>query len=322
MLEEEIKNQIKEAVQEVLSELFSDPIWIAELENNIVTGVSTKILTDVNASSIKNLIAAQVDNFIPEIIEKVKSPGVSATDNSFIVENSFVGTDAEFVGTVVVNDLILKGSVNVDNRSWNDLVATIANQTFEKLDVEWRDIVATDVSKRIQDNGIDFSEIRVAGEPLINDNILNKSIKKSSLDEVGVLKHLQIKGGIRITSDECILPKTVSINTLDLTLPLNIGCQNVVVGIGSFKLDQAFIGTTTDSELALGVNKQSMLVIDKDGTVTVSKLKIGNQKISFSNKVPGYAGLPGDIVFSTNPEQGTLGWVCLGLYKWKNIKIA
>jgi len=63
--------------------------------------------------------------------------------------------------------------------------------------------------------------------------------------------------------------------------------------------------------------------VDKDGTTWINKLVLGRNRISHSIEVPGYSGAKGDLVFNTAfVPGGTFAWVCLGAFRWHELKSA
>ena len=117
--------------------------------------------------------------------------------------------------------------------------------------------------------------------------------------------------------------RRLGINTETPEMALSVWDEEVSVIIGKHKAKQAYIGTSRDSGVAIGVNRVPHIEIDTDGLTTIKKLRVGLHKISHDSLVPGWAGTRGDLVFNTSPgPDKVFAWVCLGAHKWQTLKSA
>jgi hypothetical protein len=120
-----------------------------------------------------------------------------------------------------------------------------------------------------------------------------------------------------------VINHRVGINTTTPESALSIWDEEVSVIIGKHKAKQAYVGTSRDQGLALGVNREPQIEIDTAGLTRIKKLQVGLHKISHDTQVPGWSGTRGDMVFNANPgADRVFAWVCLGAHKWQTLKSA
>ena len=111
-----------------------------------------------------------------------------------------------------------------------------------------------------------------------------------------------------------MLNTRIGINTEKPTMALELWDQEVAITLGKQSKDTGFIGLRKKGDLHIGVNQEASIQINDEGVVRINNLKIGRNTITWSNTVPGYAGILGDIVFSTNKVAN--GWRCTGGHNW------
>jgi hypothetical protein len=244
-------------------------------------------------------------------------------DETTVVENQLTAANLDVVGSAIIKDLVVKGSINVDNQSWQSLSSDIASKTLEQLNTSWKETLVQQVSEQIQKNGINFTEINIDGQPLINNNTLSRAITGSNLQTVGTLQSLSVKGEVYLNETAIVKRGRVGINTQEPEMALSVWDEEVSIVAGKHKAKQAYIGTNRDQNMSIGVNRVPYIDIDIDGLTTIKKLRVGLHKISHDGMVPGYAGTRGDIVFNSNPGPNLVfAWVCLGGHKWQTLKSA
>jgi hypothetical protein len=179
------------------------------------------------------------------------------------------------------------------------------------------------VADRIKQGGIEFDSITVGGEPLIQDHVLSRTITDSSLQKVGILRDLQVKGEAHLNDTVSVMNRRMGVNTQTPEMALSVWDEEVSIIIGKHKAKQAYIGTSRDSAVAIGVNRVPHIEIDTDGLTTVKKLRVGMHKISHDVQVPGWSGTRGDLVFNASPgPDRVFAWVCLGAHRWQTLKSA
>jgi hypothetical protein len=204
------------------------------------------------------------------------------------------------------------------------LSSVIGQKTLEHLTTEWNNSLVNQVVKQIQEHGIDFDQVRVAGQPVISGNQLTSTITESGLQSVGILKNLTVRGAAHFNNNTVnVLNKRLGINTDAPEMALSVWDEEVSVVVGKNKANEAYIGTNRDQGVAIGVNRKPQIELSTTGLTTVKKLQVGLHKISHDVQVPGWSGTRGDIVFNASPgPDRVFAWVCLGAHKWQVLKSA
>jgi hypothetical protein len=256
------------------------------------------------------------------IVDQASKRELTVMDDVVVVENCLTANSIEAVDSVRVQNLVVTGSINTDNASWSALVSDISQKTLNQLTTEWNKDLVNQVVKQIQDCGIDFEEVRVKGEKVIDGNQLSRAVTESGLQSVGTLKTLTVRGEAKFNNDTLnVLNRRLGINTDSPEKALSVWDEEVSVVIGKHKLNQAYIGTNREQGVVIGVNREPHIEINTDGLTTVKKLQVGLHKISHAAQVPGWSGNKGDIVFNTNFGPGRVfAWVCLGTFNWQTLK--
>lgn len=317
-------------VEQAINELTIDPIWLEKIETIVNQSSSQKILAKLSATDITPIVKEHVDNIIKTLntdmfksihshSEKVE---LTLLEDHVVVENQFTAKDIEAVNSLVVKDLVVKGTVNTNNRAWNELANTIGEKAFEKINALWKETLIQQVRNSITEQGIDFKNIKVNGEFLIQGGKLSSSIKESSLQSVGTLSSLTVSGDTKLSNTINISNKRVGINTEDPEMALSLWDEEVSVVAGKFKSNIGYIGTSRKQGLVIGINKTPTIEINDAGLTAIKQLQVGLHRISHANEAPGYSGTKGDIVFNANPtvDNPVFAWQCLGGYRWKLIK--
>ena len=340
-----ITQAIDRAVEQQISRsvdlLAADPAWITKMENlvnqNYLRRVSEWISTRDLDSMVVSLIDASVDRWQDRLkqdfatrgihdgadgLELELVPGKVRITNSLVCQ--YLTTDsAQVQGVLSVQDLVLRGTINTDNQSWNELSNKIAQDTLSLITEQWRRDLIDGVLETAKTQGIEFQDVMVRGMPLVQDGKLNPAIRHSQLESVGTLDRLSVSGVADLTDTMHIRNRRVGINTLDPEMALSLWDEEVALVAGKLKQGHAFLGTARSQNLSLGVNRRSYLEIDTDGLVTVKNFRIDRHRMSFAAQVPGYSGTRGDLVFNSDPNDGQpFAWVCLGAFRWQPLRAA
>jgi hypothetical protein len=283
--------------------------------------------------TIKQRVDENMEKFTNSILENFSSTGIVdrsskceliVMDDNVVVERSLTANSIKAEDSLQVQHLVVTGSVNTDNHAWTALAGDISQKTLEQLTETWNNNLVDQVVKQIQQHGIDFDQIRVGNKLIIDGNSLTQSITESSLQTVGVLKTLQVRGETHFNNNTLnVLNKRLGINTESPEMALSVWDEEVSVVIGKNQSNEAYIGTNRDQAVAIGVNRKTQIQIDTTGLTTVKKLQVGLHKISHATQVPGWSGNKGDIVFNANlGADRVFAWVCLGAYRWQTLKSA
>jgi hypothetical protein len=337
---ESIQQLVDQAVQKHISELVTslgtDPVWLDKIERQINQAVVQRTVASLGQTDITPILQQRADEsmnrFRQDILSKFSSTGIddratqcqlTVMDDVVVIENQLAAKSIEVMDTAVINHLAVKGSINVNNRSWQTLADSISDKTLEKINEQWQDKLVKSVQQQIVEHGIDFLTVTVGGQPLVSNNTLASTITDSRLQSVGQLHNLTIRGELQANNTMHVLNRRVGINTDSPEMALSVWDEEVSITVGKFKLNQGWVGTTRNSGLAIGTNRVAQVEIDVDGLTTVKQLRVGLHRIGHATQVPGYAGTRGDLVFNSNlGADRVFAWMCLGGHKWQTLKSA
>ena len=331
-----VDQAVENLVQEIVSQFSEDPEWVARVERMINQTITQRAVAKISNIDLHPAIKSCVDEhmlaFRTDMLAKFSSTGIddkatscqlTVMDDVTVVENNLTTKDLEVVGTAVIRDLAVKGTININNSSWQHLSDAISEKTLDKLTTEWTDQLISQVKEKIQQDGIEFEKVMIQDEPLVNQNKLSRAITESNLQTVGQLSNLTVKGHARLNDTVHVISRRLGINTDAPEMALSIWDEEVSVVIGKHKSKQAFIGTNRDQGLVIGINREPQIEIDNSGLTTIKQLRIGVHKISHATQVPGWAGTRGDIVFNSNPgPDRVFAWICLGAHRWQTLRSA
>lgn len=328
IVDQAVENSILTAV----STLGTDTEWLEKIERMINQAVVQRTVASLGSVDVNTVIRKRVD----EIMDRMKSENFSSIgiedratncqltimDETTVVENKLISRSAEIVADLTVKDLVVKGSVNTDNRSWEGLVNLIADKTLKKVGEDWRDQLVSQVRDTITQQGINVNDAMLSGRKILVDGQLGPTIIESNLQKIGRLKSLTVDGEASLNGSLTVLKNRVGINTELPESALSIWDEEVSVVIGKHRQQEAFVGTSRNQSLSIGINKTPYIKIDVDGSTTISKLRVDRHLIGHCNEVPGWSGTRGDIMFNSNPVPNSpFAWVCLGAFKWKPLKV-
>jgi len=332
-----VDQAIENFLQTAIEQFTQDPVWQARVEMLINQTIAYETVSRLGSIDLNPVIKQHVDQgmdkFTDSILKSFSSTGIkdqatktelTVMDDVVVVENCLTANSVEAVDSVRVQHLVVTGSINTDNESWSALASNISKRTLEQLTNEWNDNLVNQVVKQIQDHGIDFEQVLVAGAKVIDGNQLTGAVTESKLKSVGVLKTLTVSGAANFNNNTVnVLNKRLGINTDAPEKALSVWDEEVSIVIGKHKQNQAYVGTNRDQGLALGVNRETQLEISAEGLTTIKKLRVGLHRISHETQVPGWSGNKGDIVFNANlgPDR-VFAWVRLGAHRWQTLKSA
>jgi hypothetical protein len=335
-----IDQAVEREISNSLAAIMLDPVWISKIETLITQSYVTKVSQWLSEVDVNSLIRSEIDAGVERWQDRLKqnfatrgiqdnadalelnlSPGQVTVNNDFSCLGHTELQKAKIQGTLEVRDLILTGTINTDNHSWNELTNKIAQDTLDLITDQWRQDLVSDVLARAKTQGIEFQEVIIRGAPLIKDGVLNPVVRHSQLQTLGNLDRLAVIGSTDLCETVHVRPRRLGINTADPEMALSVWDEEVTVVAGKLRQNHAFLGTARQQTLSLGVNRKAWLDIDADGLVTVKNLRIDRHRISFAAQVPGYSGTRGDIVFNSDPNDGQpFAWVCLGAFRWQPLK--
>lgn len=331
-----VEKAVEDNILSVVDTLTQDPVWLAKIENMINQAVVQRTVRHIDSTDINSVIHARVDenlfrvhaNFMKNfasngIKDQATATQLTVMDEDTVVENALTTKHLKVVGTTTVGDLTVTGSINTDNHSWNDLAHTISQRTLDQIDESWQQKLVAQVAQQIQQQGIDFNDVKIQGESLVSGPVLSSKITESNLQKIGHLQELRVKGEAHIYNTVSVVNRRLGVNTATPESALSVWDEEVSIIIGKHKTKQAYVGTSRDQGLAIGTNREPQIEIDPSGITRIKKLQVGLHKISHDTQVPGWSGTKGDIVFNSNPGPDLVfAWVCLGAHKWQSLKSA
>jgi hypothetical protein len=331
-----IEQSVNDQITNLVKTLGNDPAWLAKIELMLNQAVVQKTVATIGTIDINTVIHNRVDENMQKVRQNLltnfSSTGIddratrcqfTIMDENTVVENQLIAQSIESTSSIKTGDLIVTGSINTDNKSWNELSEHISDKTLNKLSQEWRDTLVTQVTEQIRKNGINFDTVTVGGEPLISGDRLSSRIKQTSIESVGVLSELKVSGHATINETVSIVRGRFGINTLEPENTFSLWDEEVAITMGKFKSHQAWIGTGRNQTLTIGINRTPQIEIDTDGLTKIKKLQIGLHRIMHDSQTPGWSGAKGDLVFNSNFGQDRIfAWICLGAFKWQALKSA
>lgn len=320
---------VEQTVELALATLSQDTAWLEKIERMINQAVVQRTLAGLSSIDVSTVIRDQVNENMRELkielLENFSSTGINdcatscqltVLDDTTVIENKLTARSAEIVDDFTVKTLIVKGSINTDNRSWDELSTKIKNSAIEQIAVELRGQLVDQVKQSIVNEGISISDVKIDDTYLLRDGELSRKIVNTNIQKLGRLKDLQVGETLNVVKGR------VGINTESPDCALSIWDEEVCVSVSKYKSQEAYIGTNRNHTVNIGVNKEPQITLDTDGLTTVKKLRVGQHRVGHCPEVPGWSGTRGDIMFNSNPTPGSaFAWVCLGGFKWKVIKI-
>jgi len=327
-------------IKKIIEELALDPEWLERVESRINQEFARKFSEKLSTLDINDLISKNLDESLDKwknklfndfrtngIVDNAENTELTVMPGAVVAENDLISTrlqthgDAEIMGTANIKNLIVTGTINTDNQSWNELSKSISDKTLARIDQSWKESLCQQVLDLARTRGIDFENITIQGSPLVNGNTLNSAITETSIKKTSVLRDLTVAGETHLADTVSVVNKRVGINTQQPEMALGIWDEEVSLIAGKLKQQQAYLGTSRLQSMSIGVNRIPYIDIGTDGLVKINKLKVDQWKIEFSDQPPGHSGTRGDILFNTDPKPGTpFAWQCLGGHRWQAIK--
>jgi hypothetical protein len=338
---ETVKRMVDQAVEQniltAIETLSQDPAWLDKIERQINQAVVDRVIRQFGQIDLNPIIKEQVDQnmtvFQQDILKNFVSTGISdqatscqltVMDDTTVVENQLTARNLNVVSVATIQDLVVRGTVNIDNRSWDSLADGISEKTLDRLSVEWKTLLTDQVAEQIKSKGINFDSVTIGGELLVNNNTLSKNITDTNIKSLGILRTLEVAGESTFNNQTLsVLNKRIGVNTTTPEMALSVWDEEVSIVVGKNKANEAYIGTNRAQGVSIGVNRIPQIEINADGLTRIKQLQVGLHRISHSPQVPGWSGTKGDIVFNSNlGDDRVFAWVCLGAYRWKTLKSA
>ena len=329
-IKQSVNNSTQETINTAIQELSVDTAWLEKIEKLINQQMTQRVVAGLASVDINSIVNQQVNNIAETILKRIV-PGIqdqsnqvelTLLDENVIVENTLVAKNINAVETIAVKNLVVKGSINTDNQSWNELANSISKKTLDSLTQDWKKTLVEQVADVIQDRGIEFNSVTINGSKIFDGNKLSNQITESNLHSVGKLNQLTVSGKVDLNDTMHVVGRRIGVNTTTPDMALSIWDEEVSISAGKHKENTAYLGTSRRQGLTIGINKTPAIEIDTEGLTAIKKLQLGIHKVSLGNEVPNYSGTRGDIVFNAVPtiDDPVFAWQCLGGYKWKVIR--
>jgi len=316
----QITEIVTKAVEEQIKARFSDDAFLDKIQSVINQHVASKLGQFVDNIDITDRINSKIEetfkNRLPSIDQQTTALQLTLMNDMVVNENEFVTKTLNVVESAVVEDLVVRGRVNTDNQSWNELKTTIKDSAVAQIQTELTETITDHVLKRAK-QGIDFSDAQIDGIKVISNGSLASTITHSNLQKVGKLSELTVTGPSDLDGSLFARNNRVGINTSTPKSALDVWDDDINITVGKKSKGVAKIHLSA-GQLELGTNSDSQITIDPGGKVKISKLMIGRNNITWEKDIPNYQGQKGDIVFNMDPTSDNhIGWQCLGGFRWR-----
>lgn len=225
------------------------------------------------------------------------------------------------------------------------------NETAEGLGVFWKDRSGTK-NISLREEGLFASEnldlqhgkyFAIGKIPVLREQELGASVRKSSLTEVGTLKNLNTQGNLTIdgfiyyNADNSRLgigteEANASVSVVSLDSEFIIDVEGSKTRIGNWTTDDLEIITDDTTRIAvsstgkitIGTNNETQVVVNghlgiginnppADTSITTAQgIRFAGTKFETGNKAPDAGAYSkGDIVWNADPKPtGYVGWIC------------
>jgi hypothetical protein len=326
---------VTQLVNKAIQDLSQTQTWQTQMQILIHQTVVQETLSRLGSIDLGPVIKQHVDanmhKFTADMLKNFASTGISdlasqceltVMDGVVVAENSLTSKNLQIIDSAEIQHLVVTGSINTDNLSWSALSADISQRTLDQLTASWKTTLVEQVTEHVQQQGIEFKNVHMDGEKLLDAGKLSRAITESNIQTLGILRTLQVQGEARFNNNTVnVMNKRLGINTDTPEKALSIWDEEVSIVIGKHKVNQAYVGTNRDQGMAIGVNREPQIEISADGMTSIKRLQVGAYKIGHANQVPGWSGTRGDLIFNTNPGQDRVfAWQCLGGLRWQALK--
>lgn len=338
---DDLARRINAAIEVMAADMIQgitvDPDWKHRLEQQVNQRMTDRLLTLIHGINLNDIVKSELDRGIDRwhdrlaenfhtrgIVDQAQQCELTVLDGAVVAQHGLACTDllvedsARIQGSLTACDLTVLGSINIDHTAFQNVVDRTSEATLDLLTADWKQSLVRQVLDLARDSGIDFSEIMINGEPIVQQGALNSSITRSNIQQLGTLRSLTVSGAADLSNTLSCSNHRVGINTQEPESALTVWDQEVCVLIGKQQKNSAYIGTSRKQNLEIGVNRQAEIVIDDQGITSIRRLRIDRWRIMFADQVPGWSGTRGDLVINSNPRpQAPWAWQCLGSYQWQ-----
>jgi hypothetical protein len=284
---------------------------------------SSAIDFDENISG-DNVNGGIIHNFASDgIDDKATSIQLTVLDSHTVIENELLTRKLTITeSTKFEGEIHLNGKVVLTSPGFVTVVDAATEKVKSELNEGLFNSYSSLIFDKIKTDGLDLSRITFNGEEIVRNNHLSSGIITSNLKRVGVLDDLQVKGEMLVANTLFVGNQRIGINTLEPGYALTLWDDDTEIILGKKQSGIGQIGTTRNQTVALTSNLKNNILLNPDGSVTMSQINLGNMSFTSSATPPNYNAPKGSVVFNANPSLGgPLGWVSLGEARWANFGI-
>ena len=248
VITQSITTAVDQTIQSALVNFSQDSVWLARIEHMINQTVTHETIARIGSIDINTIIRQRVDDNMNSVKQQLltdfASTGIddqatvcqlTIMDDTTVVENRLTTADLTVVNGARINDLAVTGSINTDNPAWTALADNISNSTLEKISEKWQTELVQQVADQIRKQGIDFDAVTIGGNYVVSGNQLSKTITESSLQSVGLLSQLSVKGDAHMNNTLHVVKSRIGINTDSPEAALSVWDEEVSVIVGKHK---------------------------------------------------------------------------------------
>jgi len=326
---EAVTSQINNHVNQVdLKSMYQTVIVEAVKNNQVIFPVGSIPVDAVNLETLKISGDAITGGIVTHfgstgIDDQATACQLTVMDEVTVVENNLLTKDLTVKGSATIEgDLNVTGTIPESSAMFKKFVDAAANNVRTSIDTNLFTSYADIVVKKLLDEGLDLDQIKIGGQTVVSGPNLGNFITISNLQQVGILKELQVSGESFLSGTLYTTKTRVGVNTIEPSQALSVWDQEVEIGFGKLENNTAVIATPRNQKLVISSNGKNNLSLLPDGSVTVNKINIGNMSITAAGSPPSNDQPIGTVVFNSSPSVGgPMGWVSLGNSRWANFGI-
>jgi hypothetical protein len=326
LVNEAIQNHVKNidfnsAIVTTLTSILENKLTNFEFPDSSIESSAIRFTNPISGDNVKGGIITEFAS--TGIDDKSSRIQVTVLDSHTVVENHLLSNAVTIKGKAVFEgDIQLNGTIEQSSPGFLTIVDNAKSQVKAELNDDFFADFGRLVFEQIQRDGIDLNRLTLNGQEIVKDKRLGSAIVASNLQELGVLKELQVSGETLLHNTLYTTARRVGINTLEPNAALSLWDEEIDINIGKRQQGVAFIGSSRDQLIVLGTNGKTNAILNTDGSVTMSKVNLGNMSMSSADTPPNYDAPKATVVFNANPSLGgPLGWVSLGGARWANFGI-
>lgn len=288
----------------------SIPFNAINLDNVIITGDM------IDGGIVSNFSSVGIE-------DRASSVALTILDDVTVVENNLLTKDLTVEGSMTINgSFIVNGDIPSESNFFKELVNRSSSTVLTNVDSTMFDRYSDVVFNKIKKDGLDLNKIKLNGTEIVTSNKLSPTITESNLQKFGLIKEMQVEGESIFSQTLYVTNKRIGINTIEPSATLSIWDDEIEVVIMKKQKETAFLGTPRQQKMILSSNNKDNIVLETDGSVSMSQIQLGTMKFSTGSSPPNFVSTRGHVVWNTNPNLGgPLGWVCLGEARWANFGI-